>query len=284
MSDHHTTPVVVITGSTKGIGYGMVEALVAKHCKVVISSRKQDDINRTIERLVSKGAQQNHLTGCACDVTKLDDVQKLWQHAIDTFGRIDIWVNNAGTTNAQVNFEKTPPHELKAVVDTNMLGVVNGSYVAINGMLHQGFGALYNMEGFGSDGSRQPGMALYGATKYGLRYLTLSMAEEHKKSPIVIALLSPGVVVTDLVISVYEHGDPANWDRMHWLFKFVADPPEVVCPWLVDCILTNKKTGVRLAWITIPKVIFRMLNPYYHRRDLFASLKAGSKLLGQKNC
>jgi NAD(P)-dependent dehydrogenase (short-subunit alcohol dehydrogenase family) len=113
-------------------------------------------------------------------------------------------------------------------------------------------------------------MALYGATKYAIRYLTRALVRETRGTGVLVGSLSPGVVHTDLVADVYRQGDPARWRRQRWLFKFIADEPEPVCTWLVDAALANRRHGARLAWMTVPKAIGRFLQPRYHRRDLFA--------------
>jgi len=74
-------------------------------------------------------------------------------------------------------------------------------------------GAIYNMEGFGSDGARQLGMALYGSTKTALRYFTKSLADETRESGVIIGTTSPGIVVTELLTSVYAKGDPELWKQ-----------------------------------------------------------------------
>ena len=74
-----------------------------------------------------------------------------------------------------------------------------GCKVALTGMLRQGHGKIFNMEGFGSDGMVQPGMAIYGATKSAVRYFTKSLVREYKDTPLIIGYMSPGIVVTDLL-------------------------------------------------------------------------------------
>ncbi|MFO0660166.1 MAG: SDR family oxidoreductase [Polyangiaceae bacterium] len=259
---------VVITGGTKGIGLGMVEAFLARGCSVTFCGRSQRNIDETLAMLKERFPQAN-LAGQPCDVSQYEEVQSLWDLAVQRFGRVDIWINNAGTSNDQIAFHELPTHELSAVVESNLLGSVNGSHVALRGMRVRGRGAVYNMEGYGSDGSRMLGMALYGSTKYALRYFTLSLADEAKASGVQVCLLSPGVVITDLFIDVWRRADPAHWKRMRWLFKFIGDPVDVVSPWLAEQILNNKKNGVRIVWMTVLKAVLRVFSPYYHRRNLF---------------
>jgi NAD(P)-dependent dehydrogenase (short-subunit alcohol dehydrogenase family) len=131
-------------------------------------------------------------------------MQNLWDKSAEKFGKIDVWINNAGISNAYVPFWEVSPEVLKNVTDTNMLGATNGSHVALKEMIKQDSGELYNMYGFGSDGRKQDGLTLYGATKYGLKYLTESLTKEAKDTNVVVASLSPGIVITDLWDDLYE--------------------------------------------------------------------------------
>jgi hypothetical protein len=90
---------------------------------------------------------------------------------------------------------------------------------------------------------------------------------------VIVGTASPGIVVTDLLVSVYEGGDADLWRSKRWLFNFIADPVDVVAPWLARRLLENERSGAHLAWMTVLKGALRFLNPRYHRRDLF---RAGS--------
>jgi NAD(P)-dependent dehydrogenase (short-subunit alcohol dehydrogenase family) len=211
------------------------------------------------------------ILGRACDVSVYSDVVSLWDAACERFGGVDVWVNNAGTSNAQRAFVELPPGDIASVVGTNLVGVMNGSRVALERMLKGGHGSLYNMEGFGSDGARQRGMAIYGSTKHALRYFTKSLADETRGTNVIVGTASPGIVVTDLLVSVYQQGEADLWKSKRWLFNFIADPVEVVAPWLARRLLENRTSGAHLAWMTVWKGALRFLNPRYHRRDLFGA-------------
>lgn len=253
---------VVVTGSTKGLGLGLVRALKELGANVVVSGRSATEVAQVAKEVGGLGR--------ACDVSKYEDVQALWDAAKKEFGAVDVWINNAGTSNAQLAFSRLPSKDIDAVVRTNLIGVMNGSHVALRGMLEQpARGAIYNMEGFGADGARQLGMALYGSTKTALRYFTRSLAEEARGSGVIIGTTSPGIVVTELLTSVYAKGDPELWKSKKWLFNFIADPVDVVAPWLARRILENKTTGAHLAWMTVLRGALRVLQPRYWRRNLF---------------
>ena len=136
-------------------------------------------------------------------------------------------------------------------------------------MLDQGFGSLYNMEGLGSDDRKVEGLALYGTTKCGLRYLTDSLIQETKGTPLLVGALRPGMVLTNLVTKQYEER-PEDWERAKRIFNVIADRVETVAPWLAQKVLTNTKTGVRFTWLTRGKLMGRFLAAPFRRRDLFA--------------
>ena len=181
---------IVITGSTRGIGYGLADAFLEQGCAVGISGRTAEGVETAIETLSAKhGAER--VWGQPCDVTEYEQVQALWDAAQAHYGRVDVWINNAGLGHSQCDLCRIPQEEMEAIVQTNLLGTMYGAKVAVCGMLAQGSGSLYNMEGMGSDGGRVEGLALYATTKYAIRYLTESLVLETKGTPIQVGALSP---------------------------------------------------------------------------------------------
>jgi NAD(P)-dependent dehydrogenase (short-subunit alcohol dehydrogenase family) len=257
---------VVVTGGSRGLGRGLVGAFLARGARVVFCGRSNDSV-ATVERELA--AQSGNLLGVVADVARYADVLRLWQSAVARFDAVDVWINNAGLSNAQRAFAELPPHELADVVGVNLLGSMHGARVAIERMTAQGHGYVYNMEGYGSDGGTQPGMSVYGSTKRAIRYLTRALIEETRGGPVKVGSLSPGIVVTDLLLDVYRRGDPSNWRKKRWLFNLIADPVEVVAPWLAERVLADPRHGAHIAWMTVTKALLRGLNPAYHRRDLF---------------
>lgn len=258
--------VIVITGSTKGIGYGLAEEFLKRGCRVIINSRKQVDVQKAEAEFASKYPKEN-IAGCAYDVSRYEDNQKLFDFAKSKFGRVDIWINNAGLSMIRKMFWEQPIERMKEVVDTNLLGVMYSSQIVVKEMLAQGGGQLYNMEGLGSDGRIADGLAVYGSTKQALTYLTKSLALETKNTPVQVCLLSPGIVVTDLLIKDYE-GMPEKFERAKRFFNILGDKVETVTPYLVEKILENKE-GKKVAWLTTPKVFMRFMTAGFNKRNLF---------------
>jgi NAD(P)-dependent dehydrogenase (short-subunit alcohol dehydrogenase family) len=259
---------IVITGSTRGIGYGLADAFLALGCAVTVSGRTLEGVDKAIERLSAKHGAERVL-GHPCDVTDFRQVQALWDASKAHWDRIDIWINNAGVAHPQMDFRKHPPEQIKAVVETNLIGAMYGAKVALQGMLEQGFGTLYNMEGLGGSGRRVEGLTLYGSTKSGLRYLTDALAEEMQGTPVRVAALRPGMVVTEMLTGQFQ-GRPEEWERAKRAFNLLADRVETVTPWLAQKALTNDRNGAHISWLSRRKIIGRFLATPFRKRDLFA--------------
>ena len=187
---------IVVTGSTRGIGFGLAREFLKRGCSVTVVGRTQAAVDKAIGEL----GGGDHVTGAPADVSRRGDVQNVWNHAVATFGKVDIWINNAGIDLPRQPLWEVSEADVHRIVDINLHGCINGDTVAINGMLAQGFGYVWNMEGFGSNGMTSPGITPYGTTKYGLTYLTKSLIKELKGKPIGIGYLSPGIVITDLLV------------------------------------------------------------------------------------
>ena len=128
---------IVITGSTRGIGYGLADSFLALGCRVVISGRTPASVEPAVATLSEK-FEPERVFGYACDVTQFEQVQGLWFAAQTHFGQVDIWINNAGVANPQLDFWEHPPERIRTVVETNVIGAMYGAKVAIKGMLADG--------------------------------------------------------------------------------------------------------------------------------------------------
>jgi NAD(P)-dependent dehydrogenase (short-subunit alcohol dehydrogenase family) len=259
--------IVIVTGSTRGIGYGLADSFLALGCAVTVCGRTRTNVDRAVAELSARHGV-DRVWGQPCDVTQSDQVQALWDAAQARFGRVDIWVNNAGIGTALLSFCQHPPDEIEAVVQTNVVGAIYGARVALRGMQEQGFGALYNVEGLGSDGRHMAGLGLYGCTKYALAYLTDALVKEVKGTPIVVGALRPGMVVTGL-LTPQRQASPEDWERTKRISNILADRVETVTPWMAQKMLANQQSGARFAWLTTGKLLGRFVMAPFRKRDLF---------------
>ncbi len=259
---------VVITGSTRGIGRGLAEAFLARGCKVVISGRGAAAVERVVAEL--GGKYPGKVAGAACDITQFSQIEALWQCAAQKFQRVDVWINNAGMSIRRGPLHEARPADIEAIVSTNLTGVLLANRVVIASMLAQGGGQVWNMEGFGSNGATQPGMAAYGATKRGINYLIKALQKEVRGTPVQVCTLSPGIVVTDLLVGDYDQTSEA-WAKAKKIFNILGDTVETVTPWLADQVLASNKPGAKVAWLTTGKAFGRFMTAGFKKRDLFSS-------------
>lgn len=258
---------IVITGSTRGIGRGLAEAFLERGHSVVVSGREAAATQASASALAA--GTSGRCVGVPADVADFGSVQRLWDAAVARMGSVDIWVNNAGLTNRKRALAELSATEITQVVQTNLLGTLNGCRVALAGMRSQGRGRLFNMEGFGSDGLVQPGLTVYGATKHAVRYLTKSLVRENAGSALVIGYLSPGIVVTELLTrDLYGPGAPELESRGR-ILRLLADRVETVAPFLVDGMLKAEKSGAAIRWMTPWQALGRVLTSPFVKRDPF---------------
>jgi NAD(P)-dependent dehydrogenase (short-subunit alcohol dehydrogenase family) len=266
MNINHRT--IVITGSTRGIGYSLAEAFLQRGCAVTISGRTQEAVDYAAVKL-GEIHDKEHIYGLQCDVTDYTQVKRLWESARGHFGTIDIWINNAGIAVPMMKFWELTPEQYEKVVNTNLIGTMYGTRVALKGMLAQGSGALYNLEGFGARGNRMQGMALYGCTKAGVHFINQSLAQDTEGTPVITGAIAPGMVITEMITRQFE-GREAELERSKRILNIIAERAETVAPVLADKILNNKKNGATIAYSSNVSMMKKFLSAPFNKRDLFS--------------
>jgi NADP-dependent 3-hydroxy acid dehydrogenase YdfG len=262
------TKSIVITGSTRGIGFSLASAFLGRGCAVTISGRSQESVDEAITKL--RANYSGELTyGFPCDVTNYLQVQRLWENAKSHFGRIDIWINNAGIATPMMKFWELSPEQYDDVVQTNILGTMYGTRVALTGMLEQGSGGLYNLEGFGARGRSMRGMSLYGSTKASVHFINRSLAQETEGSAVITGAIAPGMVITDMITRQFE-GREEELEKSKRILNIIAEKAEIVAPVLADKILKNHKNGVTIAYTSSAGMMLKFLTAPFKKRDLFA--------------
>ena len=258
---------IVITGSTRGIGRGLAQEFLARGCRVAVSGRSGDTVGRVTDELRA-AHDADRVVGAPCDIADPEQLRELWRVAAGTFGGVDIWINNAGVSIERRPLWEQSDDDLARVVRSNLTGTLFGLKVAIAGMLEQGHGQVWITEGFGSDGAARAGMAAYGATKRAVRYLRKALLADVAGTPVQIGTLSPGIVVTDLLIGDY---DPTSeeWERARRIFNILGDRVETVTPWLAEHVLAADRPGSHIAWLTRRKAFARFMMAAFRKRDIF---------------
>ena len=186
--------VVVITGSTRGIGRTIARSCAQEGARVVICSRKESAVQKTCQTFQKEGFE---VSGLKANVAVTADLIKLFKHSLETWGKIDIWINNAGLSAGMRFFDELSGEEVKEIVDVNIAGTMQASRIIIPYFIKQEKGILINMGGMGSKGEKSPHLTAYAATKAAVASFTRNLAEEYKENPISIHMVIPGMVETD---------------------------------------------------------------------------------------
>jgi len=234
--------VVVITGSTRGIGRAMAEACAAAGANVVVSSRTATAVDETVEALVRSGATAS---GIACDVSRATDLEALLAHAVENHGRVDVWVNNAGISLGMRMHVETTPQEITSIVETNLIGTMIASQLIVPFFVGQGGGVLINVSGRGGRGDAAAYTSAYAATKAGVMVFTKSLAAEHRNDPVSILVFMPGMVDTDFYgdgMTVSPGLEPLV-GNIRIVLDSIGTPIERVGPALVAAASTEPGTG-----------------------------------------
>ena len=218
--------VVVITGSSRGIGHAIAEACAREGSRVVISSRNSANLSAAVGEMQKQGLT---VKGIAADVSRDADIGDLFAKSMAEFGRIDVWVNNAGISGGYRTVQFMSPDELKTVIDTNLMGTFYACRLLIPYFISTGGGVIINISGRGGRGNPSPYQSAYGASKAAVTSLTRSLAAENKGKPISINCLFPGMVATAIYKDVQTCPETApKLGVMPVLLKAFATPMQRV--------------------------------------------------------
>jgi NADP-dependent 3-hydroxy acid dehydrogenase YdfG len=191
---HIKDKVVVITGASSGIGESTAKLLAERGAKVVLGARRLNRINAVVQEISASGGKA---IGFACDVTKRAEVESLIQKAVDSLGRVDVIVNNAGIMPI-APIEALKVNEWDRQIDVNIKGLLYGVAAALPHMQKQKSGHIINMASVFGIKMFAPGGTVYCATKAAVRALTEGLRMELHAQNIRCTMISPGAIATEL--------------------------------------------------------------------------------------
>lgn len=192
--------VIVTTGASRGLGKMLSKGLVDKGAKVIISGDHGEELEATAGEIGARAI--------IADVTKLENVRTLADQVVSEFGKIDIWINNAGIWLPRAVVEDADLEQSKKVFDVNFFGTLNGCRAVLPHMKKEKGGTILNVISASALGPR-PNSAIYAASKWAERGFTDSLREEVRSFGIKVVGVYPGGIKTEL----FHDSKPAEYDN-----------------------------------------------------------------------
>ena len=196
--------IAVVTGGGRGIGQAIAFAFAKAGAKVVITSRKAQDLEATADEIKAFGGEAFPLSA---HLGKMDDIKKMVSTVMDKFGRIDILVNNAGASPAINSVLESDERLWDTIMNLNLKGAYFVSQAVAKIMVKQGGGKIINIasvDGF----NPEPGVSIYSISKAGMRMITRAFASELISYNIQVNTIAPGPISTKMMNSHWEHLSP----------------------------------------------------------------------------
>jgi len=206
-----TGKTAIVTGGSRGIGKEMAEGLAEAGASLMLCARREEWLNETVEELRGKGFR---VEGKVCDVSIEADVQAVASETVETFGKIDILINNAGISWGAMP-EEMPLAQWQKVIDVNLTGCFLFAQTVGREMLKTGSGSIINIASIAgiSSSANGPFYAGYVASKAGLIGLTRELAASWGRRGIRVNAIAPGFFhsrLADKVIDIYERSIQEN--------------------------------------------------------------------------
>lgn len=215
--------VAIVTGGNAGIGEAVAKAFAREGASVVITGRRQGELDRVVSDIVR---EQGQVLAVAGSVTDEAHVQEAVRQALQQFGRLDILVNNAGIGEFGKRLHETDDATWAQILDVNLNGVFRMTRAALPQMLKQGAGAIVNISSIASL-MGLPSLPAYAASKGALDSLTRALAVDYAKEGIRCNVVNPGLIDTPMAAPLMSNPEQLDPILSCYPIRRVGKPEEV---------------------------------------------------------
>ena len=217
---NHQDKVIVITGASSGIGEATAKLLAKDGAKLVLGARRENLLQNLVKEVEGLGGEAVY---AVVDVTKVEQVEDLAKLAIDTFGKIDVWLNNAGIM-PQSLLKQKKIEDWDAIIDINIKGTLYGIGAALPFMEKQKSGHIINISSIAGH-IAHAGSSVYSATKWAVRAISESLREEmaQDETNVRVTIVSPGAINTELLESITDEDVKSNTKEFYKNFGIPAE-------------------------------------------------------------
>ena len=262
----------IITGSTRGLGFEMAKLFHKNGWNLVINGVNPQRLEKAAEELRALPGD-GAVEGFAGSVASEEELQGLLDFAVEKFGVLDIWINNAGVNQPMKAIWELSQEEIDAILNIDLRGAILGSRLAARQMEKQPEGGfIYNLEGYGSNDAMMLGLNLYGTSKRAVTHFTVALAKEleERGSRVKAGRLSPGIMITDFTVKALGGKESiALPEKTKKVYNILGDKPDVVAAHLVREMLANSKNNAHIQWLTTGKAAWRFMTAGFNKRNFF---------------
>ncbi|PJI84562.1 NADP-dependent 3-hydroxy acid dehydrogenase YdfG [Yoonia maricola] len=215
---------VLITGASRGIGAAAAYSFAKAGANVALVARSTDDIAEIAGNIGDKAL------AIPCDVSRYSDVASAVSATAQTFGGLDVLINNAGVVDPIGHLQDTDPEAWSRTIDINLKGVMHGMHTVMPGMIAQGHGTIINISSGAAHGPVE-GWTAYCSSKAAVYMLTRAADKEARDKGLRIMGLSPGTVATQMQREIKASGiNPVS--QLDWSAHIPPEWPAEALLWM----------------------------------------------------
>ena len=263
---------VVITGSAQGFGFEMAKVFRKNNFNVVLSDINFEKLEFAKKEL-NKIKSEAKISAISCNVTNYEDLSRLWSTSKKKFGSVDIWINNAGVNQPDKPLFELTKEEVDFLLDVDLKGSIYGSQIAFAGMKEQGFGQIYNVEGYGSNNAMITGLNLYGTSKRAITHFTQAFAKESKEltnNKVCVCRLTPGIMITNFLCSANGGATKVEIpEKTKKVYNILGDYPSTIAEFCVPKMIKNTENNAKIVWLTGIRAFSRFLTAGFRKHNFF---------------
>ncbi len=188
--------VAIVTGASSEIGVSILKRLVEEGAKVVLLGRNLNSLEKARSEVTDKDAT----VAISCDITNESQVIQTMSQILNSYGKVDILVNSAGTINDPIHFHEMSESEITRLIDVNMLGVFKMTKAVLPSMREKKTGCIINIGSISSERAiPRVHLAVYSATKAAINMFTKSIAVEYARSNVRCVCINPGIINSGMI-------------------------------------------------------------------------------------
>ena len=259
---------VVITGSARGFGLEMAKCFREKNYNVVICDINEEALNTAVIEL-NKIKSESLILYYKVDITNYDDVSMMIKNILEK-EKIDIWINNAGVNQKNVAIWELGEKDINRLIDIDLKGTILCSNLIMKEFEKNNSGAIYNVEGYGSNDAKMLGLSIYGTSKRAITYFTESLAKEvdTRKLNIQVGKITPGIMITNFINTSLGDGEKIELDdKTKNIYNILGDRPETIARFMVAHHDNNKTNNAKFTFLTSARASGRFIKAMFGKKN-----------------